>query len=95
MSEVRAWLGGRRPRPPSDLDSALGSSDVVGSLSETLLELSRVQLEETLTRPGRVRQSAFTLLVADGLLTYACEAALESEDAEAALERLLSIGDER
>jgi hypothetical protein len=57
--------------------------------------MSRVQLDETRRRPGRVRESAFALLVADGLLTYACEAALESEDAEEALERLLSIGDER
>jgi hypothetical protein len=95
VSEVRAWLGGRQPRPPSDLEHALGSSDVDGELSETLLAMSRAQLDEARKRPGRVRESAFALLVADGLLTYACEAALESEGAEAALERLLSIGDER
>jgi hypothetical protein len=95
VSEVSTWFEGRRPRPPSDLEHALGSSDALGGLSETLLAMSRVQLDETRRRPGRVRESAFALLMADGLLTYACEAALESEDAEAALERLLSIGDER
>jgi hypothetical protein len=95
VSEVSTWFEGRRPRPPSHLEHALGSSDALGGLSETLLAMSRVQLDETRRRPGRVRESAFALLMADGLLTYACEAALESEDAEAALERLLSIGDER
>ncbi|MDF2697623.1 MAG: hypothetical protein K0S65_6006, partial [Labilithrix sp.] len=40
-------------------------------------------------RLGRVRDSAFRLLEADALLTYACEAALERDDPETALQRIL------
>jgi hypothetical protein len=35
--------------------------------------------------PGRVRASAFHLLAADALLTYACEAAMEEADPRAEL----------
>lgn len=45
-----------------------------------------------MARPGRVRESAFELLVADALVTYACEAALESDDAVKALGRLTEVG---
>jgi len=48
-------------------------------------------LDAARARPGRVRESAFRLLEADALLTYACEAALESGDPEAALRRILSV----
>jgi len=41
-------------------------------------------------RPGRVRGSAFELLGADALLTYACEAALELEDPRGRFESLLA-----
>jgi hypothetical protein len=37
-----------------------------------------------------VRESAFDLLTADALLTYACEAALEAEDPESTLQVLVS-----
>jgi len=42
-----------------------------------------------LRTPGRVRESAFDLLAADALLTYACEAALESPDPEGVLGAIL------
>jgi hypothetical protein len=48
-----------------------------------------------MAHPGRVRENAFHLLAADALLTYACEAALESDDPEAALLRSLEAGLER
>jgi hypothetical protein len=38
-----------------------------------------------------VRESAFRLLEADALVTYACEAALEADDPESALRRILSV----
>ena len=41
--------------------------------------------------PGRVRASAFHLLTADALITYACEEALDAEDAETELAKLLAI----
>jgi hypothetical protein len=51
---------------------------------------ARVRLDLARAHPGRVRESAFRLLEADALLTYACEAALEAEDPEAALRRVLA-----
>jgi hypothetical protein len=51
--------------------------------------MGRDRLEAALARPGRVRESAFRLLEADALLTYACEAALEAEDPAGALRRIL------
>ena len=36
-----------------------------------------------------MRESAFRLLEADALLTYACEAAVEAKDPDAALRRIL------
>jgi hypothetical protein len=47
-------------------------------------------LERARLNPGRVRRSAFDLLGADALLTYACEAALESPDPALAFDELLS-----
>jgi hypothetical protein len=44
---------------------------------------------------GRVRESAFQLLTADALVTYACEAALEADDPVASLGQILSIGVDR
>lgn len=46
-------------------------------------------LDRARTHPGRVRQSAFDLLAADALLSWACEAALEQPDPGAALDALL------
>ena len=57
----------------------------VGSTAERLVSAARLCLDEARARPGRVRASAFSLLLADGLLTYACEAALDEADPDAAL----------
>ncbi len=52
-------------------------------------------LREALRRPGRVREGAYALLAADGLLTYTIEACLNEEDPEAGLRDVLAIlGDE-
>jgi hypothetical protein len=42
-----------------------------------------------LLNPGRIRSSAFDLLGADALLTYACEAALETRDPASTLDEIL------
>ncbi len=57
-----------------------------------LLASARAHLDQARARPGRVRESAFDLLTADALVTYAAEAALESDDPESALRGLLAIG---
>jgi hypothetical protein len=61
-----------------------------GPVVQTLADRAKRALHAAASRPGRVRRSAFDLLAADALLTYACEAALEAADPEQALNRLLS-----
>ncbi len=87
MSDVRQWLAGRRPVPPMALEAWIParSPELLAGLTEHgVLALGRAR-----RRPGRVRDSAFDLLVADALLSYACEAALELPDPELALRRIL------
>jgi hypothetical protein len=94
VSDVDGWLAERTPKPPADLAESLGTiPDGSTSVVEGLARAGSDRLADALARPGRVRESAFRLLEADALLTYACEAALESEDPEAELGRILaSIG---
>lgn len=95
MSSLRDWLGSRRPRPPLDLDPWLEDVSVEGPHDLVLTNAGRAALRRAMAHPGRVRENAFHLLAADALLTYACEAALESDDPEAALLRSLEAGLER
>lgn len=63
-----------------------GESDVsAGGWADSAV----VALDRVLERPGRVRSSAFDLLAADALVTYACEAALASGDPDAQLAAVL------
>lgn len=77
----RAWLHERLAESPTRLGRQLG--EIVGSippdaeLAEALLEASCERLDAVRTRLGH-RESAFELLLADGLLTLACEAAARS-----------------
>lgn len=92
MTDVHRWLASRRPKPPEDLAEGLDVGAVAeGPLVKWLTEAGRARLAEARGRPGRVRESAFRLLEADALLTYACEAALESEDPETALRSILAV----
>lgn len=59
---------------------------------DRLLDAARDRLDAARARPGRIRTSALELLVADALLTYACEAALETEDPATALEAIAEVG---
>jgi hypothetical protein len=97
VSSLSDWLDRRRPRPPVELERALldaddGAGDGGRDPTEALAERARGRLGRALGRPGRVRESAFELLAADALLTYACEAALEAPDPDAALTGLLVFG---
>lgn len=89
MSPTDAWLARRTPPPPRDLVPWLEGPDADGVL-ETLLLRARRALAAALAAPGRVRESAFHLLAADALFTYACEAALEDADPDRALRDVLT-----
>ncbi len=89
MSALDSWLADRRPPPPRDLQSSLRVDHDDGPLEVVLATAARISLDHARSRPGRIRENAFELLAADALLTYACEAALESEEPEAALLRVL------
>ena len=91
MSDIDAWLAERSPPPPADLASALRLGSEGPSRDGALTAAGLIRLDEARSRPGRVRDSAFRLLEADALLTYACEAALEADDPHVSLRRILSV----
>lgn len=91
MTEAEKFLAGRRPAPPQALAAWL-EAGTLGE-GEPLQLLAGAALRElSLARrsPGRVRRSAYHLLAADALLTYACEAALGQAEPVPALEALLA-----
>lgn len=84
------WLDARRPTPPDALRGHFpGGVGAPASLADELGGRALEALRRSLRTPGRVRESAFDLLAADALLTYACEAALESPDPEGVLGAIL------
>lgn len=93
MNPVDAWLARRRPVPPAELvarmASAPGDAAESGDVLQGLTGRALEALEQARRAPGRVRESAYHLLTADALLTYACEAALDAPDPAAALEELV------
>lgn len=86
----RAWLDRRSPPPPDDLAKSVREA-VAQSPGETLFDAASRSLRSARSAPGRVRESAFALLTADALITYACEEALEADDPQAELATLLAI----
>ena len=90
MSELVDWIRGRTPPAPEAflpwLDASSRDPDDIPS---ALLEHALRSLDEALARPGRNREGALHLLAADGFLTYACEAATETDDVDAVLRSLL------
>ncbi len=60
------------------------------TLPEALLGGGLAELARARAEPGRVRASAFHLLAADALVTYACEAALEGPEPAEAFGDILS-----
>lgn len=96
-ARLESWLAERRP--PSSLPLARWTrrapSETDTPPVRTLVSLGREALDAALARPGRVRASAFELLGADALITYACEAALEADDPEASLAWVLRSASSR
>jgi hypothetical protein len=94
MDSPSVWLSARTPPAPDELKQWLTIDDRSAgeggaSLTGPLLKAASVHLEEAASRPGRDREAAYRLLAADALITYACEAASEAADVEAALEEIL------
>jgi len=78
-------LGAEPTAPPGLAERLRAHAENAVATHAALAAAGRVRLNEAIARPGRVRESAFTLLEADALLTYACEAALDAEDSEGAI----------
>ena len=77
------WIASRTPAPPGEL--AIRLSQIVGDTSATSTELPYALLKnglEILAHVGENREAAPDLLAADALITYAMEAAAESETVE-------------
>jgi hypothetical protein len=94
---LASWIADRHPPPVVPLDRWTRTAGVVedGDRVDMLTMLATSALESALARPGKEREGAFHLLAADALLTYACEAALETNDVEGALLRILGSASER
>jgi hypothetical protein len=104
LTDPRGWLESRTPAPPAELraavEAALGASNATEPQPTSgLADAGTSRLAAALGSPGRVRTAAFDLLAADALVTYACEAALESEDPDGVLAalalRMVEAGDWR
>ena len=86
MTDLRAWLAGRSPRPPDALPLPIAERS--GSMTDRLAEAGAEALERALEHRGE-RDGAFELLAADALVTYASESAAASPDPEGELLRVL------
>ena len=89
MSDLQAWIRTRSPAPPMELGPWVDGADRGPPSVDDLTRVGLRALDQARARPGRVRDSAFRLLAADALITYACEAALEEEDPDPVLCRIL------
>ncbi len=89
MSAATAWLTGRRPVPPLGLRPWLLPGGDAGTVLEVLTAAGCSEMLRASVRPGPIRESALHLLAADALITYACEAALETDDPARALSATL------
>lgn len=81
MTDAAGWLDGRKePAPPSVrsvVDELLADTDPAAPLPDQLAAAALRGLKDVVDAPSD-RASARTLLAADALLTYACEAAAET-----------------
>lgn len=95
MTDPVRWLDGREPAAPPALravvDAYIATTDGSRPLPERLADAALTALDAAV-RGASDRSSATTLLAADALLTYACEAAAEvGPDALEGLARSLSF----
>ena len=80
MTDPVAWLDARPPAPAgvrAIIDELLAGTDPALTLPDRLAAAGLAALEQVVARPSE-RRTAPTLLAADALLTYACEAAAEA-----------------
>lgn len=81
MRDTDRWLDARLPSAPRSvrmaLDPWLAETDPAEPLHRRLALAGLRALEAVVARPSE-RSTATTLLAADALLTYACEAAAEA-----------------
>jgi len=92
MKHARRWLAERTPHPPEPLARWLDGVELSGdSVLEALMHGGLRELARARAEPGRVRNSAFHLLAADALITYGCEAALETDAPEVELRRFVGL----
>ncbi len=90
MTGVRGWLSERTPSPPAPLAAWLDGVELRGdTVREALMHGGLGELALARAAPGRVRESAFHLLAADALITYACEASLGADDPTVVLAEIL------
>lgn len=90
MTGASRWLAERTPPPPEPVARRLRQKNYRGeTVSEALATAAIEELRQARATPGRVRASAYHLLAADALLTYACEAALDEADACVELSKIL------
>ena len=84
------WLESRTPPVPGPFRPWMAPEvpDAAAGVPSLVRE-AEAALARALTPEGRPRRGAFDLLAADGFLTYACEAALDEEDARGALEEMV------
>jgi hypothetical protein len=77
-ADARSWLAARRVLPPEVMASWIEvEAEEASPVWESLTHAGMESLSRARSAPGRVRESAYHLLRADALLTYACEAAVE------------------
>lgn len=90
-STLEEWISGRRPPVPGGFaawmrperpEAPCGPGALAGE--------ARDALARTLAMDPDERDAAFHLLAADGFATWACEAALEGDDPEGALDGILA-----
>ncbi len=85
MSDLQKWIRARCPESPMELGSWIDVSGVTEPSTHDLMRVALDALEQARLCPGRIRASAFQLLAADALITYACESALDAEDPDLVL----------
>lgn len=87
--DARAFLSRCAPPPPPALEARLMAGVHAGDALPALTRQAVEELGRSRAAAGRVRESAWHLLAADALITYACEAALNGSDPPRELEELL------
>ena len=88
--DLKGWIASRQPPVPGDFGQWMVPERGEAEASTgTLASEAERALARALNPEGRPRGGAFDLLAADGFLTWACEAAIESDDPDAALAGLI------